>query len=100
MLQAPQPNKVSDLIHCSVRKRVLTHTLKALRHPKARSIRKAGFGCFRESARSPTSETTVESALQNPTLQEMMGGASGVTIGRPASPWPVLDYRLTVLIDR
>jgi hypothetical protein len=28
-----------------------------------------------------------------------MGGASGVTIGRAASPWPVLDYRLTVLID-
>ncbi len=23
----------------------------------------------------------------------------GVTIGRTASPWPVLDYRLTVLID-
>src|SRR5713226_3771931 len=23
----------------------------------------------------------------------------GVTIGRAASPWPVLDYRLTVLID-
>ena len=29
----------------------------------------------------------------------MMGGVPGVTIGRAASPWPVLDYRLTVLID-
>ncbi len=29
----------------------------------------------------------------------MMGGVPGVTIGRAASPWPVFDYRLTVLID-
>ena len=29
----------------------------------------------------------------------MMGGVPGVTIGRAASPGPVLDYRLTVLID-
>jgi hypothetical protein len=98
-LQAPQPNKVSDLIHCIVRKRVLTHTLKALRHPESRSIQKACFGC-QESPRSPTSETTVESALQNPTPQKMKGEAPGVTIGHLASPWPVLDYRLTVLIDR
>src|SRR6266478_2345099 len=28
-----------------------------------------------------------------------MGGVPGVTVGRAASPWPVFDYRLTVLID-